>query len=150
MNRREFLRPFGDRRLMPKFPASPIAWLGYFNAALAGGLASSCAKPLPTSPTVSDATQPLAEVLASNGTRAVLKHHGYANADKKPLLDAMRDSGLNPKRIESGFMAGTWQVGNSSFGWIFYIRQQFFGEDPGNVLLNDKDLWAVYEKQSIG
>ena len=150
MNRRQFLRPFGDKHLLPKFPGSPITWLGFVNAVLAGGLVSSCTSSAPTNPTTNDPTQPLPEIVASNGTRAILKHYGRASSAEKPLLDAMREGGLNPQPIKKGFVAGTWQVGDSAFGWIFCAQNQFLGNDAPSVRLNKNDLWATYQKLSIG
>jgi hypothetical protein len=158
VNRREFLHPFVDKSLLPtRSPFSIFGWLGYFNAALAGGLAAGvtigCSSGPPTTPTPPPSNprlQPVSEVTASNGTKALLRHFGYASRDQQSLLDAMRASNLNPRIRETGFGDGTWEVSNATFGWIFYVQNQFFGSDTESIRLNTDHLWAAYEKQSIG
>jgi hypothetical protein len=159
VNRREFLRPFADPSLLPtRSPWSIPGWLGYVNAVLAGGLISACGDS-PTTPTATtppstttspSQLQPLAKVVASNGTLAELRYYGYANRDQLLLLDAMRVANLDPQVRKFGYGAGTWELSSSVYGWIFCVQNDWQGSDVSSIKLNNNQLWSAYEKQSVG
>ena len=105
---------------------------------------------LPTLPPTDNKAQPFPQITVPGGGSAVLKYYGYANQDE-PLLDALNRGNFSPResRQYPGLIDSL--IGYSpTWGWLFYVRNGFFGTAVGQEPLKTGSLWAVYEKQTKG
>jgi len=121
-----------------------------FCIAIGVGFTSACAtSPTAPSPTASVPLLPLDRVVSQNGSTAILRYSGRARGNQK-LLEAIRDAGYNLRLRTNGYGAGRWEINPAEFGWIFCVQNRPLALDAGNATLNPNDLWAAYEKQSLG
>lgn len=123
-----------------------------------GGITAACNKnvAVPTEPTLPYTTgptptqlQPLNEIInPQNGTKATLRNSGYSTADAK-LTDFLRSAGYTLEVNTVGFVTAVKGV-TLPYGWMFCVQNNPFGSAATAVQIKPGQLWASYEKRSLG